>query len=76
MAEFEKRIATEKKDAKTDYKKKIAELEKKNTDMKKRMDDYKAKGKEEWEFFKTDFNKSMDELGQSVKDLTASGTTK
>ena len=37
--EFNNRIANEKKEAKADYKKKIAELEQKNGDMKKKMDD-------------------------------------
>jgi len=34
------------------------------------MDDYKADGKENWKLFKADFNKGMDDIGQSLKDLT------
>ena len=51
-------------------KKKLADLERENTDMKKQMDDYKSDGKDKWETFKAGFNKSMDDLGESLKDLT------
>ncbi|HXB40809.1 MAG TPA: hypothetical protein VNZ49_09730 [Bacteroidia bacterium] len=70
LDEFNEQIAKEKKVAKTEYKRKITELEKKNSDMKKRMDDYKAEGKENWEKFKTEFNRDMEELGEAFKGLT------
>ena len=70
IKEFNERIATEKKDAKVAYQQKIAELEMKNSDMKKKMDEYKQDGKENWEKFKTEFNRDMDELGKAFKDLT------
>ena len=71
ITELKTRIKHEKKEAKADYKKTIDKLEQKNSDMKKKLDDYKADGKEKWELFKTDFNKGMDEIGKSLKDLTA-----
>lgn len=71
IAEFKARIEQQKKEARADYKKKVAELEQKNTDMKKKMDDYKADGKEKWETFKAEFNLEMDVLSESFKDLTA-----
>jgi hypothetical protein len=70
IEEFNARIENDKKEARADYKKKIAGLEQKNTDMKKRMDDYKADGKNNWDKFKTEFNHDMDEIGKSLKDLT------
>ena len=70
IADFNARIANEKKDAKADYKNKIDALEKKNSDMKKRMDDYKADGKDKWEIFKIEFSHDMDGLGKAFKDLT------
>ncbi|HXD92746.1 MAG TPA: hypothetical protein VNX01_05995 [Bacteroidia bacterium] len=76
MAEFEARIANEKKEAKDDYNKKITALQQKNIDMKKRMDDYKADGKENWELFKADFTKGMDEIGESLRDLTSEHSKK
>ena len=69
IAEFDERIAKEKKEVKADYKKKMAELRKQNSDLKKKMDDYKIEGKEKWESFKNEFNHDMDELGKAVKDL-------
>jgi F0F1-type ATP synthase membrane subunit b/b' len=70
IAEFNARIEHEKKDAKDDYKKRIAGLELRNSDMKKRMDDYKAEGKEKWEKFKVEFSHDLDEVGKAFKDLT------
>ena len=74
IADFNLRIAKEKKEVKEDYKKKIAELESKNSDMKKKMDEYKADGKEKWEAFKTEFSHDMDELGKAFTDLTINNT--
>ena len=70
IAEFNARIALEKKDAQDEYRRKVTTLEKKNTDMKKKMDDYKAEGKEKWEKFKTEFSRDLDELGAAFRDLT------
>ncbi|MBP7809206.1 MAG: peptidase M23 [Bacteroidia bacterium] len=69
IAEFKLRVENEKKEAKEDYKKRIAELEQKNSDMKKVIDEYQAEGKDKWESFKTEFNHDMEELGQAFKDL-------
>lgn len=71
IAEFKARIEHEKKDAKADYNKKIAELEQKNSGVKKKMDDYKAEGKEKWELFKEEFSRDTDELGNAFKNLAA-----
>jgi chromosome segregation ATPase len=70
IADFKARIETEKKDAKANYLKQVADLEQKNSDMKKKMDDYKADNKEKWEIFKQEFNHDMDELGAAFKGLT------
>jgi predicted phage gp36 major capsid-like protein len=70
IADFNARIATDKKDAKAEYKAKIAALELKNIDMKKKISDYKADGKDGWAKFKEEFNRDMDELGKALKDFT------
>lgn len=70
IADFNARIATDKKEAKAEYKAKIAALELKNTDMKKKIADYKADGKDGWAKFKEEFNHDMDELGKTLKDFT------
>ncbi len=69
IADFKKRIENEKKEAKADYNKRIEELEKKNSDIKKKMDDYKADGKSNWESFKAEFSRDMDELGNAISSF-------
>lgn len=69
IAEFNVRIANEKKQAKEDYQKQIAELNQKNTDMELRMENYQADGLTNWEKFKYDFNRDMDALTQSFLDF-------
>jgi Holliday junction resolvase RusA-like endonuclease len=34
------------------------------------MDDYKAESKDQWESFKTEFSRDMDNLGKAFKDLS------
>ena len=38
--------------------------------MKRKLDNYKADRKDDWENFKSEFNSDMDQLGNSLKDLT------
>ena len=70
IAEFNARKENQKKEVRDEYNKKIAELERKNSDMEKKMADYKVDGKENWEKFKAEFSRDMDELGKAFKDLT------
>ena len=55
--------------AKEEYKKRVAELEQKNSDMKRRMQDYQDGGNEKWQLFKTEFNRDMKNLQQSLSDF-------
>lgn len=73
IAEFKARIEKDKSSAKADYRKKIALLEQKNTDSQKKLDDYKAESKENWEQFKAEFNRDMNELGKSISDFFSTG---
>lgn len=63
IMDFKARIALEKKDAQIAYAKEITVLEQKNSDLKKKIDTFKAESKEQWENFKVEFGKDMDELG-------------
>ena len=76
ITELKERVADVKGDAKGDYNRSISELEQKNQEMKRKMEEYKADGKEKWELFKIDFNKGMDDIGKSLKDLVASNKQK
>ena len=69
IADFNARIDMEKKEAKAEYKIKIAELEKKNSDMQKKLDDYKVESKDQWETFKAEFNNDMEKLGVALENL-------
>jgi outer membrane protein TolC len=69
IAEFKARVSSQKKEAKAEYEKKIADLENKNSDMKRNIDNYKEDGKENWELFKIRFNKDMEELGKSFESM-------
>ena len=51
------------------YKENVAILEKKNAAMKNRISDY-DRSPSNWESFKTEFSRDMDELGTALKDFT------
>ena len=70
LLEFKIQVANEKKEVKAEYNRKIAELEAKNANMKRNMDEYKPDGKDNWENFKLEFNRDMNELGDALRDLT------
>ncbi|MDP4954049.1 MAG: hypothetical protein NWQ53_10425, partial [Flavobacteriales bacterium] len=60
---------TMKKAAKTEYEKTIGDLERKNIAMKEKIIAYQDKGAADWENFMDDFNRDMNELGNSLEDL-------
>ncbi len=70
IAEFNVKIEYAKKDVKTYSLQQIVILEQKNSELKIKMDEYKADGKDNWESFKTAFNKDMNDLGEAFKNFT------
>lgn len=70
IEEFKARIKLQKKSARAEYNKKIADLEQKNSDMKRKMDDYQDSGKEQWAKFKDEFSHDMEEIGKAFSDVT------
>jgi hypothetical protein len=70
IREFNARMAKDKRLARADYKKRIADLDQKNRDMKLKMDNYREDGKDKWQIFKAEFSHDMDEMGKAFKDLT------
>lgn len=70
IADFKIKIATSKKDAQVYYQEQIAILEQKNIAMKQKLDTYEESGKDNWESFKTEFNKDMNDLGEAFKNFT------
>lgn len=67
--ELEEEMQKMKKEVKTEYKEKIATLKQKNKDLKDRIDTYKGETNEQWEAFKREFKRDMDELGTSLRNL-------
>lgn len=70
IADFNDRLKEGKNDVSDSYKKQIAEIEEENRQLRRRMSDYKADSKENWNAFKSEFNRDMDELGTALKNLT------
>ena len=52
------------------YAKNIEELELKNREIKVKVDTYKNDSNDDWESFKREYNHDMDQLNQSLKDIT------
>jgi outer membrane murein-binding lipoprotein Lpp len=48
----------------------INELEERNDAMEKRLIEFNEVGKEQWENFKVEFNRDMDDLGQALRDFS------
>ncbi|MES2559446.1 MAG: hypothetical protein V4590_06885 [Bacteroidota bacterium] len=74
IAAFKERMVTDKKQLKKADQQVIDELEQRNIDMRKKLDEYQANGKDSWVEFKKEFSHDMDELGQSLKNLTIKNT--
>lgn len=70
IAELNVKIEYAKDDVKTYSQEQIAILEQKNREMKIKMDEYKEDGKENWESFKAEFSRDMDDLGEAFKNFT------
>jgi len=52
------------------YAKKIEDLEEKNREIKSKVEMYKNDTSSDWESFKEEYNRDMDELGKAFKNLT------
>lgn len=70
IAELKLKIKNTGSEIDAKYEKNIEILEQKNKDLKIKMERYKNDANEDWQSFKREFNHDMDELGQSLKDLT------
>jgi len=66
----------EKKDLKIKYEDDLEVLKKKNSDLKSDLNATTYSRKDTWEAFKLRFNKDMEDLGQSISDLTDRNTKK
>ncbi|MFN3916155.1 MAG: hypothetical protein ACK4K0_00310 [Flavobacteriales bacterium] len=69
ISDINEKIKKNKSDQRAEYEKQVAVLEQKNKDQKKKLNDYKTDSNEDWESFKIEFNKDMDELGLALKNF-------
>jgi phosphoenolpyruvate-protein kinase (PTS system EI component) len=63
------RMEKDKMSAKEEYKSLISELEQKNSALKQRMDSYQDESQVQWDLFKTEFNKDMNDLQESLNNF-------
>lgn len=70
ISELRKNKKKMEKDAEVEYEKTINDLERRNDVLKAKIESYKDDSKDAWESFKREFSHDMEELGQSLKDLT------
>ena len=74
IAELKIAIEKDKSAMKTIHQKQIVELQARNNDLKMRLDNYNGEGEDKWEDFKKELDHDMNEIGNSLKDLTVSNT--
>jgi hypothetical protein len=55
---------------KVHYEEKLAELEEKNNDLKIKLAEHKEGETDQWQTFKMDFKREMDELGNEFSEFT------
>jgi hypothetical protein len=70
IAELKKEIKNSGKAANDEREKKVDALKEKNEELKIKMKAYKNDANSDWQSFKREFNHDMNELGNSLKDLT------
>lgn len=73
IKELNARIAKQKSTVKAEYRKKVEELDRKNSALKMRIEGYQADNKTNWEKFKTEYSRDMEELGKAIKGFTVKG---
>ena len=69
IAAYKIRIKNSKAKIKADLEKARLELEKQNSDLQAQLAAYKDEGKDKWEKFKTDFNRSKDSVNSKWNNL-------
>jgi hypothetical protein len=66
ILQLKEKMTVAKTKANDKYTSELKELEVKNLKLRTKMEGYKNGAKENWESFKYDFNKELDEIGKSI----------
>jgi TolA-binding protein len=69
IEEHRHRLQTEEVDNREEYEERLEEYEQRNLDMERRLHEYEATGDDDWEEFQNEFNKSMEDLRNSLRDF-------
>ena len=69
IADLKAKTNAQNKVTRDNYDKKLNELELKNAKLKENMENYKQGNQTDWEKFKTDFNREMDDLGKAISNI-------
>jgi hypothetical protein len=69
IADMKDRMKSERKETRAKYKMQLDSLDMENSQLRNDMHLYSSKGKENWEKFKTGFNKELDALGKAISQL-------
>ena len=69
ISEFRAGIKTAKGKFRAKYEKEVVALEQKNIELRKKLSEYKYESKDNWEAFKTEFNNTVDNIGNGLNDI-------
>lgn len=76
IVEFRAKINSWRQEDRSDYLKKINDLEQKNLDIKTKLDNFRDDGEVNWGIFKSEFNNEIKELNQTFKEFTTANINK
>jgi hypothetical protein len=69
IATLKQKMGTLKKEERESYQKRVTEMELRNRKLHTKIKEYKGQGREDWENFKKEFSRDMEELGKAFNDL-------
>lgn len=69
IEEHRHRLQTEEVENREELEERLDEYEQRNHDMERRLHEYEATGDDDWEEFQNEFNESMEDLRNSLRDF-------
>jgi lipopolysaccharide export LptBFGC system permease protein LptF len=69
IQDFNTTMAQQKSEIKADYEQKMAVLKAKNAEIKLKMNEFQSDNKQNWDLFKIELNRDLEELGNDLREL-------
>lgn len=69
IAELKALLENEKIENRAEFEKKLSALEQKNIDLKKKLANYRNDEQKQWDSFRSEFIRDMEELGNALRDF-------